>query len=176
MDRSLAAREEAIRLLKFHLNRAQHRMTQHANNKCSDRQFAVGDYVYLKLQPYKQSSLKKHHLHKLLPKYFGPYEITAKVGSVAYQLGLPAEAAIHNTFHVSQLKYCPNPAAITANDIPKASLLMKGTPEEILERKMVKHGNTHATKVLVKWKNKPSDQASWEFYHQLLHQFPDFHP
>lgn len=137
-------------MLKFHLARAQHRMSHHANNRRSERHFDVGDFVYLKLQPYKLTSFKQHHRHKLLPKYNGPFEISAKVSSVAYQLVLPENGTIHNTFHVSQLKFCPNPTTVAAKDIPEASLIQKGVPESILKRKMVKLGHSQATKVLVK--------------------------
>jgi hypothetical protein len=44
-------------LIKQHLSRAQDRMKQQADKGRSERQFQVGDMVYLKLQPYVQSSL-----------------------------------------------------------------------------------------------------------------------
>lgn len=51
VDRSLTARQEALKLLHFHLLWAQNRMSQQANRHRSDREFAMGDFVYLKLQP-----------------------------------------------------------------------------------------------------------------------------
>jgi len=53
VDRSLKAREECIEMLKFHLNRAQQRMKHQADSHRMDKQFAVGDWVYVKLQPYR---------------------------------------------------------------------------------------------------------------------------
>ena len=48
------------------------------------------------------------------PRYIGPYEIIARVGTVAYRLDLPPELSkVHNVFHVSMLrKYIPNPSHV----------------------------------------------------------------
>lgn len=106
VDRSLEAREAIIELLKFHLSKAQQRMKDLDNKHRSYRQFVVGDWVYLKLQPYRQVLVSSRPFNKLAAKYFGPYLIIAKVGAVAYKLLLPADVLIHHTFHVSQLKIC----------------------------------------------------------------------
>ena len=44
---------------------------------------------------------------KLAPQYIGPFPITERIGSMAYRLLLPAQfSAIHDVFHVSQLRKC----------------------------------------------------------------------
>jgi len=63
------------RLIQQHLFRAQNRMKMQADKKRSERSFAVGDSVYLKLQPYVQSSLAPRAHQKLAFKYFGPFSI-----------------------------------------------------------------------------------------------------
>ncbi|KAL8158749.1 hypothetical protein V2J09_000286 [Rumex salicifolius] len=163
---------------KFHLHHAQNRQKQAADARRSTREFQVGDHVYLKLQPYRQQSLKNRNIpHKLSPRFYGPFLVTDRVGSVAYKLQLPATAAIHNVFHVSQLKLCPNPSS-SASDLPQF-LLDVGTakePEAILERKMVNRQNEAATKVLVHWKGETPDMATWEFYADFIAKYPAFHP
>lgn len=91
-------------LIKQHLLRAQQRMKSQADKHRSERVFAVGDLVYLKLQPYVQASLAPSSNKKLAFKFFGPYVILEKIGSVAYRLQLPDSATIHPVFHVLQLK------------------------------------------------------------------------
>lgn len=59
VDRSLQHREAAIKLLKFHLRRAQDRMKQQSDNHRSDREFEEGSWVYLKLQPYRQHTVTR---------------------------------------------------------------------------------------------------------------------
>ncbi|XP_059627473.1 uncharacterized protein LOC132270306 [Cornus florida] len=44
---------------------------------------------------------------KLAPRFIGPFEITERIGEVAYRLALPPKlSAVHNVFHVSMLRRC----------------------------------------------------------------------
>ena len=66
----------------------------------------MGDFVYLKVSPTK--GVQRFGIKgKLAPRYIGPYEIMEACGPVAYKLKLPPKmSAIHDVFHVSQLKKC----------------------------------------------------------------------
>nr|GEV10423.1 hypothetical protein [Tanacetum cinerariifolium] len=59
VDMTLQSKEEAINMLKFHMKRAQDWMKSQANKHGTYREFEVGNWAYLKLQPRRQ--LKKCH-------------------------------------------------------------------------------------------------------------------
>lgn len=76
-------------VIKQHLARSRLRMKKQADKHGSEREFRVGDMVFLKLQPYVQSSLAPRSNQKLAFKFFGPFPVVAKVRQVAYRLQLP---------------------------------------------------------------------------------------
>ena len=88
MDRSLKVIEECLELLKYHLSRAQQYMKRQTNQHRVDRQFEVGDWAYVKLQPYRQHSVALRLNQKLNPRFFGPFPVIARVGVMAYKLRL----------------------------------------------------------------------------------------
>lgn len=83
LDQLLQERDIMLDDLKFNMLKAQVRMKQQADKKRKEIEFQVGDYVYLKLQPYKQRSLAKRPNQKSSMRFFGPYKILERVGNVA---------------------------------------------------------------------------------------------
>jgi hypothetical protein len=76
---------------------------------------------------------------KLAPKYVGPYQITKRIGRLAYQLALSETMArVHPVFHVSQLN--KSEKEVEAKQLPMELLDLQDTleyaeyPERILDR------------------------------------------
>jgi hypothetical protein len=98
--------EEKVRQIQKSLKVAQSRQKSYADKRCRPLMFKVGDYVYLKVSPMKGVT-RFGVKGKLAPRYIGPFQIIEKCGKVTYRLKLPEQlSAVHNVFHVSQLKKC----------------------------------------------------------------------
>jgi hypothetical protein len=164
-------RELMQQVIKQHLLRAQVRMKSQADKHRSEVSFQVGDKVFLKLQPYVQSSLAPRAHQKLAFKFFDPFTILAKIGSVAYKLALPEDCSIHAIFHVSQLKKMVSPSKIVSASLLDADVAYQ-VPELILGTQMVHRGDANVTQILVKWSNMSAELATWEDNEALMQQFP----
>ncbi|GJT75254.1 ty3-gypsy retrotransposon protein [Tanacetum coccineum] len=175
VDRTLQAREEAIKMLKFHLKRSQDRMRNQANKHRTDRQLEVNDWVYLKLQPHRQVSIRQGQQHKLSSKYYGPFKVAERIGEVAYRLELPSSSQIHPVFHISQLKKCHGKDH-SVGVLPqlREDGLLENKPMAILEKRLGKVNNKPVMFVLIQWTNKLVEEATWEIYGDLITRFPGF--
>jgi hypothetical protein len=71
---------------KQHLAQEKERMKKQADLKRAERSFQPGDWVFLKAQPYVQSSLPPRANQKLSFKFFRPYQVLSRFGEVAYKL------------------------------------------------------------------------------------------
>ena len=150
-------------------------MKRHADEHRRDVEFNEGEWVYLKLRPYRQQSVARRRNEKLAPKYYGPFRIIARIGKVAYKLQLPETASIHPVFHVSLLK-----KAMGMNDASsKLPVTLTEDMEIILEPEQVegiRGGACEAEmEVLIKWKDLPGFESTWEPFVTIKKQFPEFH-
>ncbi|GKE39232.1 putative reverse transcriptase domain-containing protein [Tanacetum coccineum] len=97
---------EKISHIKDRLEAACDRQKSYADKRKKPLEFSVGDYVLLKVSPWK-GVVRFKKKGKLAPRFVGPFEIIEKVGLVANRLDLLEELdGVHDTFHVSNLKKC----------------------------------------------------------------------
>jgi hypothetical protein len=136
-----------------------------------ERSFEVGDLVFLRLQPYRQSSLKKSGAEKLKPRFYGPYRIMRRVGEVAYELKLLEGRKIHNMFHVSCLKKAMGQFISTSEELPPLDedRQLELVLEEALEFRELKLRSRVIIECLIRWRGLPVEDATWESKQVLQH-------
>ncbi|WVZ49152.1 hypothetical protein U9M48_000529 [Paspalum notatum var. saurae] len=141
--------------------------------------FEEGDHVYLRVSPMKgvhRFGVKG----KLAPRYVGPFKITERCGSVAYRLELlPHLAAVHDVFHVSQLKKClrvPKEVIDTSQIQIEPDLTYEEHPIKILDQKQRSTRRRTINFYKVQWNNHSEEEATWEQEEFLRTRYPDFLP
>jgi len=162
------------RLIHQQLLRAQQRMKHHADKNRSERSFEVGDSVYLKLQPYIQSSVAPRSNQKLAYRFFGPFKILARVGAVAYKLDLPPSSKIHPVIHVSQLKkHVPAATSVSAElDSVSTDPFLDVSPVAVIDHQLIPHAGTVVPRVKIQWTGMTAAMATWEDEADMRRRFP----
>ncbi|WVZ81092.1 hypothetical protein U9M48_028511 [Paspalum notatum var. saurae] len=159
--------------------RAQSRQKSYSDKRRRPLVFEEGDHVYLQV-----SLMKRVHRFgvkgKLAPRYVGPFKITERCGSVAYRLELPPHlAAVHDVFHVSQLKKClrvPEEVVDTSHLQIEPDLTYEEQPLKILDQKQRSTRQRTINFYKVQWSNHSAKEATWEQEEFLLTKYPSFLP
>ncbi|WVZ97665.1 LOW QUALITY PROTEIN: hypothetical protein U9M48_043179, partial [Paspalum notatum var. saurae] len=148
--------EEQVKLIHSNLKRAQSRQKSYSDKRRRPLVFEIGDHVYLRVSPMKgvhRFSVKG----KLAPRYCGP---------VAYRLELPPHlVAVHDVFHVSQLKKClrvPEEAVDPSQIQIEPDLTYEERPIKILDQKQRTTRRRTINFYKVQWSNHSKEEATWE--------------
>ena len=102
---------------------------------------------------------------KLLPRWVGPCRVRKQVGKDAYELILPENWKIHDTFHVSQLAEYHSSGAYQP---PPPAQLLEGELEyevDCIVDHRIKSSSAKGRpsfEYLVQWTDMDSDQSTWE--------------
>ena len=169
--------EEQVKVIQANLKTAQSRQKNYFDKRRKPLQFNVGDHVYLRVSPTKgvqRFGIKE----KLAPRYIGPYEIIEECGPVAYRLRLPSQlAAIHNVFHISQLKKCvriPTEIIDQSEIIVDPDLSYNEYPIKILDQKERGTRRKVVKMYKIQWNHHTEEEATWETEDYLDRYFPGF--
>jgi hypothetical protein len=169
--------EEKIRVIQANLRTTQSRQKSYADIRRSPLRFQVGDFVYLRVSPVR--GIQRFGVKgKLAPRYIGPFEVLEICGPVAYRLQLPSQlAAVHNIFHVSQLKKCVKiPTEIIESQAIEIEpdLTYTEHPIKILDTKERSTRRETIRMYKIQWNHHTKVEATWETESYLQHNFPDF--
>src|SRR3954470_7648358 len=172
--------EEKLRLIKDRLKIAQSRQKSYADKKRSDVSYETGDRVYLRVSPLR--GIKRFGIKgKLAPRFIGPFKVLSRKGEVAYEIELPEFlSAVHNVFHVSQLKKChpemtetPLSDTVALEEVHlESDLTYEEKPIKILE---IAERQTHSKTIKfckVQWSHHTEEEATWEREDNLREEHP----
>ena len=177
VDALLKDRTQILSTLKDSLLRAQTRMRNQTNTHRTDVTFQVDDWVFLKLKPYRQTTVAHRQSQKLSKRFFGPFRIIAKIGAVAYKLALPEDARIHNVFHVSNLKKCRGDP-LEQPQIPLPARFKDSSPilqpAHVLGFRQISQLGKLCPQLLIQWEGQDPSDATCENTHEFQQDFPDF--
>jgi len=172
--------EEKVALIRDRLKVAQSRHKSYADAKRKEVMCEVGDRAYLRVSPLR--GIKRFGIKgKLAPRFIGPYRVLARKGEVAYQLELPeALSAIHNVFHVSQLKKChpemvdtPLRDTVPLEEVQlENDLTYEEKPVKILEtaERITRTKTIRFCKV--QWSHHTEEEATWEREDDIREDYP----
>jgi hypothetical protein len=169
--------EDKVKIIQDNLKVAQSRQKSYADIRRRPLQFQIEDFVYLRVSPTR--GIQRFGVKgKLAARYIGPFEILEICGPVAYCLQLPSQlAAIHNIFHVSQLKKCvkvPTKIIDTQTIKIEPNLTYTEHPLRVLDTKERSTRRETIRMFKIQWNHHTEEEATWEIESYLQHNFPDF--
>ena len=170
VERDMTEREAFLADVRYRLEQAQGVQKHHYDQQHRPVHYQVGDWALLRHRQRTMVSLPQAQTGKLKPRYIGPYRVS-EIDDVVVRLELPPQARIHDVFHVGTLKKF---AGTPPDDPPALAHIHHGTvaPEPSrVERARLARG---VCQLLVHWRGKPPESATWEDAESFHEQFLDF--
>jgi hypothetical protein len=169
--------EEKVQQIIHNLKEAQVRQKSYADKRRQPLYFQVKDYVYLKVTPMKGVT-RFGVKGKLAPRYIGLFPILEWCGPVAYRIQLPETlSAVHNVFHVSQLKKylrVPDQTIKVVDVTLEPDLTYSEHPIRVLDQKDRVTRRKTLKFYKIQWSQHIEDEATWETQDFLEKNFPGF--
>ena len=167
---------EKVKMIQEKMKASQSRQKSYHDKRRKDLEFQEGDHVFLRVTPMTGvgRALKSK---KLTPKFIGPYQISERIGTVAYRVGLPPHLSnLHDVFHVSQLrKYVPDPSHVIQSDDVQVrdNLTVETLPLRIDDRKMKTLRGKEIPLVRVVWSGTTGESLTWELESKMMESYPE---
>jgi hypothetical protein len=153
------------------INDSQTIQAKYANqNRSPPPNFNIDDFVLLSTKHFT-TKFRAKNAHKFQAPYIGPFKILAKISDVAYRLDLPASFKIHNVFYSGLLK--PYKGEYNQPTPPEPVLLADNSIGYIVESILRRRKIRNSFQYLVKWKDYPEYESSWEPRKNLMKDVPD---
>jgi hypothetical protein len=146
------------------------RIKKYADNKRIEREFSVGDMVYLRLQLFRHAAFGIHQSLKLTTRFYGPFRLMERIDKVAYRLQLSESTDIHPVFHVSQLKKHLGTKVVSQPNLPLV------TAEGYLKTEPVYHHSMvgSVTEPITRREDKLLIKVTFpEFYYKTIKWWPE---
>lgn len=135
----------------------------------------VGDWALLRLHKGYKIPATARLGKKLSQQYVGPFQITEKIGRLAYRLAIPETWRIHPVFTVAQLEPVPPPSAdpfSRPRPTEPDSVFVEGDTERVKSYEVERLLNKRQTarrgvEYLVKWKGYGPQHDAWRSLPEL---------
>ncbi|XP_060216706.1 uncharacterized protein LOC132644146 [Lycium barbarum] len=139
---------DKVKVIQVKLSAAQSRQKEYADQKVLDLEFIVGEQVLFKVSP-MMGVMRFRKKGKLSPIFNCSFEISNRVGDVAYELDFPQRYHGHGSFII-----CCDSVLLDEN------LSYEEEPITIIDREVRKLRLKEIASVKVQWKNRPVDKAT----------------
>ncbi|WVZ81067.1 hypothetical protein U9M48_028491 [Paspalum notatum var. saurae] len=152
--------EEQVKFIHNNLKRAQSRQKSYSDKRRRPLVFEKGYHVFLRVSPMKGSK------RKASTKIHWSVQDHRAMWASGLPLELPSHlAAVHDVFHVSQLKKClrvPEEVIDTSQIQIQPDLIYQEQPIRILDQKQRSTRRRTINFYKVQWSNHSEEEATWE--------------
>lgn len=171
VQQSLQERDEFLAAIRERLEQSQQQYKSVYDHRHREVEYAVGDWVWLRLLHQPVASLNVKGRGKLEPKFYGPYEVLERICAVAYRLRLPPSTKLHDVFHVGLLKLFRR---TVPDHIPPLPHVVHGRACLELDKVLQSRLARDVRELLVQWKGRPTAEASWMPFDEFCALYPSF--
>lgn len=139
----------------------------HYDLKHKPVQLSEGSYVLLRLHRGYSIPSTEELGKKLSQQFVGPFKVLKKIGTLAYQLDIPAHWRIHPVFTIAQLEPVPNPDSdpYDRQRSRPPPVHVEGDTDTIksyvLERIIRSRQSARGKEYLVRWKGYGPEEDAW---------------